>query len=140
VQRAAFALGLTLLLAGSPARADETPASAGAIAPRPTPAPVDLVAPDPPGLVQRNIGVALTGGGLLMGITGTYILVRSQTGGCACTSARTATMGALIGLGSAMTVAGIPLWIVGQRRLDRANPTSAQVTVGPLSAGLRLTF
>jgi hypothetical protein len=119
----AFAFVVPVLLSGA-ARAEQA-------APVP---PVDTT--------RRDAGAALAAGGALLGSVGAGMYVITRPSGdppCACASNSWIFPTVLMGLGGAMLVVGVPLWITGQRGMASAKPR-AELRLGPFGGSARLLF
>ncbi|WP_437807828.1 hypothetical protein [Sorangium sp. So ce1078] len=123
------ALGSVVIFAGNALLAGDARAEQAAPVP-----PVDTT--------RRDVGTGLSVGGLVLGSVGAgmYFLTRPRgDDSCGCASNAWVFPTVLMGLGGAMTITGIPLWITGKIQADRAK-TQAQLQIGPLGGGVRLLF
>jgi hypothetical protein len=107
-------------------------------------------APSGPGVAKRNAGVGLVVGGALGAAVGGGLLaanLANENDGSkgqfcsACASKGWIFPTVLLGVGGAMVLTGIPLWIIGQKEQNAAAAVQrAEIRVGPLSGSVRLVF
>ncbi len=93
----------------------------------------------------RSVGIGLTGGGIMMLTLGGIVMLatsddRCYQGECWGQGIGRVVGGSVSGLGLLLAIAGAPLWIVGQMRINEAQKSSVQVTslgLAPLKLGDR---
>lgn len=91
---------------------------------------------------RRDVGTGLSVGGLVLGSVGAgmfFLTRKSGDDSCGCASRAWVFPTVLMSAGGAMVLTGVPLWITGQIKLDRAT-TQAELQLGPLGGSVRLLF
>ncbi|CAN96400.1 putative membrane protein [Sorangium cellulosum So ce56] len=91
---------------------------------------------------RRDVGTGLSVGGLVLGSVGAGMFFLTRPSGddsCGCASRAWVFPTVLMSVGGAMTLTGVPLWITGQMKLDRAT-TRAELQLGPLGGSVRVLF
>lgn len=106
--------------------------------------------PAGPGVAKRNAGVGLVVGGALAAAVGGGLLaanLNNENDGSkgqfcsACSTKGWIFPTILLGVGGAMVLTGVPLWIIGQKQQNAAAAIQrAEIRVGPASGSVRIVF